>query len=279
MLKRLLALFLILSLTVSLAGAEAPAQMEIADALSFARSFFERSEIAGQAPAMTLNRDDDCWVCEAAPSEGKDKGFLLIFDDSGRVHRYQNLQYALPEIPAAANSWRTGTEGLLTGDALDEISTAVDRLLMDTRGWGYNVTGVSADIGDGLYLLTLDDFLSYALVSYTPDSCVIAAYGDLETSHGAYDSGLTRNQAIAIARLTAEAKYGLTATDIAVGQADFEVSDPERYFVDGPMPLPYWFVVLLDSPDQETAGEYCFLIDAATGEALYSTDPENGASG
>ena len=287
MIKKTLCLLLSCLLLVSCCLAEeaAPAgPMDTMAAIGFAQAFLEREEIAGcTGLPLTVARDDDCWVCEIGPSDWNAAGYRLIFDDTGRIHLFQNLLCSPPELPAGANDWAVGmTEApdALAAGRMDEVLAALEKLLTETRGSSFEALGIAAAAEDGVYLLSLDLFEAYALVDLRGDGLAVLAYGDLTVSHGAYPGCISQAEAVAAARQASQEKYGLSATDVHLIQATFNVSDPERFFAEQEgLTLPYWFVVFSDDPNPEAGGQYCFGIDARTGVTLVSTDPDHGGNG
>ena len=285
MTKRILSLLLsCLMLCAAALAEEAPAPMDTLAAIVWAQAFLEREEIAGYSGLpMNVTRDDDCWVCEVGPSEWNTAGYRLVFDDTGRIHLFQNLLCSLPELPAQANDWAAGmTEApdALAAGRMGEVLAALEKLLTETRGSSFEALGIAAAAEVGVYLLSLDLFEAYALVDLRGDGLAVLAYGDLTVSHGAYPGCISQAEAVAAARQASQEKYGLSATDVHLIQATFEPSDPERFVVEeGGLPLPYWFVAFSDNPDPEQGGQYFFALDARTGGLLFSTDPAHGGNG
>lgn len=195
--KRLmLVCMMILCLMMPGSQAENRKTMDQDEARSYACAVLSMSEIdCGNVDIqqMTLSRDDDCWICELADSANAQSRYCLIFDDSGMIHRFQDLSYDLPETIYADYEVPLSDE---MNQFLIDANSLTTAWLSQTGGSGYDAFFLAQIVEPDVCLFSIEEMSRYVLVSRRNGAYVILAYGQLTASHGAYGNGITRDQAI-----------------------------------------------------------------------------------
>lgn len=145
---------------------------------------------------MIIQQDRDCWICELPADSNGSSGYLIIFDDNGMIHRYQNLSCELPDCVYADYDFPLSEEGNLF---LKEANLLTSSWLDGTPGGGYDAFILAQQVSADTWLFSIDEMSRYVLVSRKGDSCTILAYGRMTASYGAYGDHITRDEAIRIA--------------------------------------------------------------------------------
>ena len=219
--KRLLLVCLMILCLVP-AGAISDTQVTMAEeaAREYAMAVLSMPEIAcadADGMSVDLQRDGDCWICHASSGEKTGDKFVLIFDDNRCIHRFQDLHCKLPD-----ELYRECERPLSEEDSefLQDAMTAAASWLVLTRGWGFDSFFLDQMISEDNWLFSIDELSSYIVISRTDGACVIRAYGMMTGSHGAYGDGVTKTQAVDLARQAVNPNHRLTVLLVAFSTSD-----------------------------------------------------------
>ena len=284
--KRMLAFVLALLLALPLAASGQAASTTNAQLL--AEHFFDQTwlENTSWQMASVKRGDDGLWVATYTAADAEHR---LVFDDNGRIHQYTNSAHQLlssqPDVAEA-------TDYLLKRN----ISTPLDNLLMDMRGYGYN-TGyvIAADRKAGIYVYALEiPMEAYVMFREKQGKLTLLAYSDMNTSAGRYGSYLSRGEAVEKARESLVSQQFATAYQASRASVMQTMFSMVSFYDNNGALMEYaiWYVnLVLDGLGNDIyqaeiepqgynvpagASVYSVMIDAETGEMQYVDTNDDG---
>ena len=222
--------------------------------------------------SYSIERDGDCWICEIESVNEASQRYLLVFDDSGCIHRFQDLRYELPEVIFDDYDYDSDSDDRFLLDA-DNLTYA---WLERTRGWGYDAFFLNQKVTANLWLFSIEEMSEYVLVSRDEDdACTIRAYGLLTASHGAYGNGITHQQAIDLAARTADPYRQIVVLSIS-----FHETDNACLLSGNKQRRACWYVVCTNNLSEAQRGSriYIVVVDALSGDVILREYLGNGTT-